>query len=264
MSRKNTSIKAGIFIVIVIVFLLLGHFWLLNRQLNQKGRIITVIFSDISGLRLGDPVKVYGVDKGKVVDIKIKEKEVEIKIWLENSIKIFEDVSISIQDVAMISGTKCVILKPGKSDIPYDESKPIKGKQNLGLSTVEIGAVAEEIGNLVDILKSELSNTSGTLKNLHGISENLNKIIKENRKDIKSLTNNLSKGTENLAPTIEKLNKTTEKLDTILTLVKEKKGTLGKLIYEDSLYNNLNDATRALTDLLKDIKENPKRYFRLF
>ncbi len=264
MSRKNANIKAGIFIVVVILGLFLGHIWLSNRAMNQKGRIITAIFTDVSGLKLGDPVKVYGVDKGKVVKIKVIEKRVEVKIWLENSVKLYKDVSITIQDVAMISGTKCVILKPGKSDTLYDETKPIIGKPNLGLSTVEIGAVADEISKLVDILKSELTNTSGTLKNIEGISKNLNKMIKENKKDIRVLTNNLAGGTKNLGNTIAKLNKTAEELDTLLTYIKEKRGTLGKLIYEDSLYNNLNNTSKALTDLLKDIKANPKRYFRLF
>jgi len=263
MSRKNANIKAGIFIVIVILGVFLGHIWLSNRAMHQKGRIIAAIFTDISGLKIGDPVKVYGVDKGKVVDIKVVEKEVDVKMWLEYSVKLYSDVSISIQDVAMISGTKCIILHPGESDTLYDESNPIIGNPNLGLSTIEIGTIAQEADSLVNILKLGLSNTRGALKNVEDISDNLNNMIKENKKDIRALTKNLSKGTKDLGPTIAKLNKTSDKLDTILTIINQKHGTLGKLIYEDSLYNNLNNATKALTDLLKDIKKNPKRYFKL-
>ena len=40
-------------------------------------------------------------------------------------------------------------------------------------------------------------------------------------------------------------------------------GSIGKLMKEDGLYDNLESATKELEELLKDIKLHPKRYFRI-
>ena len=55
-------------------------------------------------------------------------------------------------------------------------------------------------------------------------------------------------------------------LNSVINKVKEGKGNLGKLIYEDSLYENLESSSKELQELLNDLKVNPKRYvhFSLF
>ena len=44
----------------------------------------------------------------------------------------------------------------------------------------------------------------------------------------------------------------------------EGQGTLGKLVKDDSLYHNLNDASRELAILLEDLHTNPNRYLSIF
>jgi phospholipid/cholesterol/gamma-HCH transport system substrate-binding protein len=57
----------------------------------------------------------------------------------------------------------------------------------------------------------------------------------------------------NLDSTISNLNNLTNKLN-------QGEGTLGKLIYDDGLFKNLDNATKNLEELIEDIKLNPKRY----
>ena len=57
----------------------------------------------------------------------------------------------------------------------------------------------------------------------------------------------------NLDSTISNLNKITNKLN-------QGEGTVGKLLYDDRLFKNLDDATKNLEELIEDIKLNPKRY----
>ena len=53
--------------------------------------------------------------------------------------------------------------------------------------------------------------------------------------------------------TISNLNKITNKLN-------QGEGTVGKLLYDDGLFKNLDNATKNLEELIEDIKLNPKRY----
>ena len=40
-------------------------------------------------------------------------------------------------------------------------------------------------------------------------------------------------------------------------------GTLGKLMHDDQLYNNLNNAVNGLNQLTTDIRQNPRRYINV-
>jgi len=99
------------------------------------------------------------------------------------------------------------------------------------------------------------------LNNIAAITANL----KNSNSDIKNITGNLSSVTDSLqkadlAKTIRQLDSMTMALNKTIKKIESGQGTAGKLIHDDSLYNNLNASTKALDDLLKDIKLNPKRY----
>ena len=59
---------------------------------------------------------------------------------------------------------------------------------------------------------------------------------------------------------VEKADQTFDKLDLALTKIENGEGTAGKLISNDSVYNNLNSALFSLDSLLIDLKDHPKRY----
>ncbi|MCW5920054.1 MAG: MCE family protein, partial [Bacteroidetes bacterium] len=63
--------------------------------------------------------------------------------------------------------------------------------------------------------------------------------------------------------TIEKLNKTIAELNSVLGKIDNSQGSLGKLVNDDSLYNNLNNASANLDKLLIDLKANPGRYVNI-
>ena len=52
-------------------------------------------------------------------------------------------------------------------------------------------------------------------------------------------------------------------LDLLLLSMKNEEGSLGKLIYNDSLYNELNNTLQSMDQLLIDIRENPKKYVNI-
>ena len=101
--------------------------------------------------------------------------------------------------------------------------------------------------------KNQKQNINKTLVNLSAISENLNKI-----------TDSLSKS--NLKKSIYNIEKLSYNFNQVLTEIQNGKGTISKLLYKDSLYQNLMNTSEAIEILLKDLKSNPKRYvhFSLF
>jgi phospholipid/cholesterol/gamma-HCH transport system substrate-binding protein len=64
----------------------------------------------------------------------------------------------------------------------------------------------------------------------------------------------------NIAASFKKLEKSLDNVDKIVNDVQSGKGTLGKLLKDEAMYDNLRDASEELKELLADFKNNPKRY----
>lgn len=69
--------------------------------------------------------------------------------------------------------------------------------------------------------------------------------------------------TRKLNETVEKLDKTAQGLNQLITEINAGNGSLGKLIKDEELYTNLNRTSQSLDLLVKDIKENPRRYLQI-
>lgn len=116
---------------------------------------------------------------------------------------------------------------------------------------------------LDDLMASEKPKMSSILTNLNGISTNLSK----NEQKITNILTNFSNLSDTLAQSqlksaVTNADNTLKELNKLMTQINAGQGTLGKLAKNDSLYNNLNKSAENLDLLLKDLKENPKRYVR--
>jgi len=114
------------------------------------------------------------------------------------------------------------------------------------------------------LLTNEDSRFSNFLANIESISGNL----KENNEELTQLFQNMAAISDSLAKsqirsTIDNLDRTLANMDITFTRINNGEGTLGLLLADDSLYLNLENATRSLDALLKDLKENPKRYVQV-
>jgi phospholipid/cholesterol/gamma-HCH transport system substrate-binding protein len=63
-----------------------------------------------------------------------------------------------------------------------------------------------------------------------------------------------------ISKSLNQLNKNMDELSILMNDVNKGKGSLGKLMKDEELYNKLNATANSADLLLKDMKENPKRY----
>ena len=92
--------------------------------------------------------------------------------------------------------------------------------------------------------------------------------IEKNNEKLSNVINNFSNISDSLAKanvkkTIEETNKALSDANLILAQINSGQGTMGKLIKNDSLYNNLNKSSEDLDKLLKDLRINPERYMHI-
>ncbi len=136
-----------------------------------------------------------------------------------------------------------------------------KSMHSVSVSMKNIEGITGEVNNL---LGTERVRLSRIMANLESITTN----FKTNGKKLDQVMNNLDAMSDQLAKTefkatVDNANKAIQDVQSITDKINSGKGSIGLLINDDELYNNLNNASRDLDHLIKDVKERPSRYIRL-
>ena len=187
-------------------------------------------------------------------------------IATEASVGIFNDV-LSKVDPVLYQVTKAVtsidsilasvnhILDPNaKNNISATLANLNKTTANL------IGAS----GSLQTLLNTQTGALAGTLNNLNSFTSNLDK----NSGKINTVITNLDKTATNLSnldiqQTLNSLNSTIGDLKSTIGKFNTTSGTMGLLLNDTKLYNNLTATANKLNLLIDDLKTNPKRYVNI-
>lgn len=261
----SKNAKAGIFVIVTVLILIAGWAWLAQVSFGGGKYEVTVEFPDVTGLRINDPIRVWGVDKGNVKRIEFKKTRVEVELMLENDVELYSDAYAAILDVAMISGTKYVKLDPGRSGVPHDLSIPIPGRASLGIPLSLIGDLGKRLNEILTLLDAELFHSLGaTLESLSEATSSLAGFFRENEDDLTATVRNMRQSTKQLVELTDVLTTTTVQIDSLVTDIRTGKGSLGKAMEDDSLYYELRATLSSVRRLADDIRRDPRRYFRLF
>ncbi|MGK0326188.1 MAG: phospholipid/cholesterol/gamma-HCH transport system substrate-binding protein, partial [Polaribacter sp.] len=130
---------------------------------------------------------------------------------------------------------------------------------------------SESIKRSVKGLELTIVDIRETLSSVNSMIDSTSVGLKETLENTKNITNNLSKVTDtiansNIGEIMRKAEITLTTVNSLLDGMDKGKGTLGKLINDDAMYDNLTNVSKELENLLREMKLNPKRFvhFSLF
>jgi phospholipid/cholesterol/gamma-HCH transport system substrate-binding protein len=271
MSRRTVEIRVGALLIVSLLVLFIGYTWYSDYRVGRSGYKVRVHFADVTGLLPGDDVRVAGVKKGKVESITLERQAVEVTLWLDSDVELFQDASFSILDVALISGTKYIAVTPGTTSVRLDLRKPSVGRPSGAFVMSSVADLSESLQDLLTFLRANLlteealAQTRETVENLNVLTKELTRILSDNRRNLtsgvkafKSASMKLDSivGSEQFAGTIARLDTLTQKLNS-------GEGSLSKMLNDPGAYDEMKGTLKAAKELLEDIKAHPRKYINL-
>lgn len=298
--KISTEIKAGVLALITLALLfatvnyLKGHtfsythkFYALFDKVNGVEPGTKVLWN---GMNIGRVNKV-SVNK----DYKIR-----IDFQVDDDIPVPKGSKVSVQGDAIFGASKVVIIPSEEKTLAKsgDELEGIVQEDVLNKLTVKFEPISQKIeraiGN-IDTLVSKLNkvfdaqnqaniqqilqNIRTTTATLSATTQKINDATSKEQlqnimKKIESSLNNLEKNNENISKimansatatdtlkqTLTKINHTLDLTQKTLEKINNEQGSIGKLLNDKELYDNLSHSARDLDSLLIDLKKNPKRY----
>lgn len=144
-----------------------------------------------------------------------------------------------------------------------------KARHDIDASFTNLRGTLENINSTTAKLDALIAKESGHVSGILANADKVGANLAANNQRISSILANMDSATAafahgRLERMMGELEGTSKELKDLMASLKNGQGTLGKLMADDSLYNNLNAATRQMDLLLEDVRLNPHRYLSIF
>lgn len=300
--KHSREFAIGLSVIAALVIVYFGIEYLKGNNVFTPANYYYSIYTDVAGLQQSAPVTVNGYKVGQVREIEYQYDNpghVKVEISLDKELKLPKGTKAMI--VSDMLGTASISLQMASGSDYYASGSEIPGAIAPGLMgkvtddiLPAVGQIVPKIDSLItslntlvsspalaqsiDHLNNALANIeAGTVKlnqvmnkvpgiagdaqammtNFKGMSENLNTIAN----DLTAVSGQIKDMP--LQATVDNLSKTAESLHLLMQQLNSADSSLGLLLHDTSLYDNLNNASASLDSLLRDVKKNPKRYISI-
>ncbi|HEY6873719.1 MAG TPA: MlaD family protein [Geobacteraceae bacterium] len=252
--------KVGFFflvgMVIFGIMLEVGEKW---NPFEQKATYNTYLTS-VTGLKVGDPVRLAGVDVGKIEKITLIDGKIRIDFNVKPGTHIKTDSVASLRLTNLLGG-QFLGISFGSPDAPLlPPGSTVKGRD-----VANIDIIVDNVSDLTKDAKELITSLTNNQKVVFG---QISSILSENRagirgtiKNLDSITAKFDRGEGSLAMLLNdkelyhNATDATASLKTIAGKIEKGEGTIGKLVNDDALYVEAKNAVTNLNDGMKDVKE---------
>src|SRR5881628_4079717 len=141
------EVGVGAMVIVGLIAFTVGMFWLTGRSITSKVVSVPVVFKNISGLKEGDPVRVSGVKKGRVGQVRLERVgHVTVTLSLDPEVRPHKDARATVASADFL-GAKYVDYDPGANDTLLAPKASIQGVTEEQFADVAQGAgkSAEEL-----------------------------------------------------------------------------------------------------------------------
>ncbi len=296
------EVKVGIFAVLVLLVGWGVARYLKGSEIFSNTNTYYAYYEQVGGIQPSSRVVINGVKVGTVSRVTLNEdptKGVELELSIEKRFSIPKDSKAKIFTDGLMGG-KAVEIIYGKSaeSIPDDGTITTEVSADLfEMAGSELGALKEQLSSVMTQLTQTLEgvnkiidenseNLTNIISNVDGVTGNINNMLAHEKAHLEQALSSLSAFSKSLgdnavevdaiidnlatfsaqlseANLVAEIESVMSQLDSVLVAVNNEDGSVGKLLKDSALYDNLAAASNNLTVLLEDLKANPGRYINV-
>lgn len=298
--KRSREVKTAVLAIGSILLFIFGYSFLKGTNLLDKDRTFYVTYDNVQGLAKASPVTINGLMVGKVKDIvflnqkgkllvSFSIRKSDFKFSKNSLVRIYSssllgDKSLGIYpqyDPENMAVSGDTLVGSVEDDMLVAVTKalgPLEKKVNNTLTTLDV--LLHSISDVLDPktrvnLQQTIANLNTTMESLDGASNSLNTLLQDNTSKLNNTFINLDQMATNFNSLSDSLSKletgklftelqnVVTRFDTITSALENGEGSMGQLLKDEQLYQNLKGASKQLDELLEDVKLNPKRYIHI-
>lgn len=299
----SKEIKTAILVLSGVLLFIFIFYYLKGENLLDSSKKITAIYDNVEGLAPSAAVTINGHKIGKVQSIKFtndRSGKLSVIMLIDNDFEFSINSKAQLYEAGLIGGKAIAIIpafdgapavksgdflatdvKPGLTELVNQRLTPLQEK--IEIMMVNADSLLINLNDVFDVktkknIQRSISELSGTIASFKSTSEALNGMLVDNKSAIGETLTNFNKissdlttlssslAASDLDSIMANLKSTIVNFDQLLSRIEKGEGSVGKLMKDEAIYDNLEGATKQLEELLEDMKLNPKRYvhFSLF
>ena len=290
--------KLGMVFLLAIIIFVWGLFFLKEWRVTGDTYLVDVHLSSAVGVKSSDPILVGGVRIGKVEAVTLDNLTPIITLRIDEPFEIPEDSQVEVISRSVM-GEKSINIRKGVSSVMVPPGGTIEGTTAPGISdmftqvdsvTLNMRDLLENANILLDpereksiksslagvhdltielreALKRESGQINRVVANMDSLVTNVRDLSETERSKVTTTLDNLENTSGRLSTMMDELQTTTTALGNILTRLDRGEGTMGKLLQDDRLYDDvvrmagkMDRLATSLDELVVDLKSNPGRY----
>ncbi|MDP2089880.1 MAG: MlaD family protein [Flavobacteriaceae bacterium] len=297
--KISNEFKTGFIALLVIALFIWGFNYLKGKNLFEPpSRTFYTEYNNVQGLSKTSEVTINGLVVGQVTKISfstnpLKKGKLLVEFNVAGDFEFSKKSIAKIYSASLMGGKSLAIIPDFNGDlavsgdylsgeIESDILSSFSDKINPLQSKVENVIVSADsllvgLNEIIDKrarreIRMSITEINTTIDNFKNMSIILNEIIENNRQKLSKTMTNVEKASANFAKvsdslntlelnkTMKKLQLTVDNFNNVIHKLENGDGSVAKLLNDKELYENLKNTSKEMEELLKDVKENPKRY----
>ena len=287
----SKEFKIGLITIIAGALLYYGFNFLKGTDIFSPSKRFYATYANVSGLNVSNPIYFNGLPVGRVSGFELVQERgyIVVALDIDDGLMIGKDASATLANDGLFGG-KAIVLDVGKATEQAQPGDTLasdmdKGMQDeIGIVTDNLNTTIIKINTLLDSLnQTDVKGTVGVVKEtVETVNKKIGELeIKKSLENVDALVISFKSRSDQLESVIEssqslmdslnqlpvaeslaKLNESMDHINKLLTAVQSEEGTVGKLLNNDSVYNNLNKLLVDMDELIIHFNNYPKDFMR--